>query len=331
MKMLVIALVVLTIFSSIAADTTLAHAHRHGAWAQEHICVVDQDGTPVANARLYGGLTTGAGMDDYALIKGTTDTSGQFLIVGKCTDFMRCNIAKEGYYASEFHVSYIDTKMIPAVKDGKWQPYGSWHTVVLRQIVNPQPMVCRNALNSIAIPEHNVWLGFDFEQYDFVSPHGRGKSNDVLLRFDIDRPSKDEHHVTMHVSFTNQPHAGAYRLKKDMASELETVYEADTNGCFRQSLVYRFRRTKGSPPAYDRLNGDEYLVFRTRTRIDKDGNLVSAHYGVICGEWNFVGPAGFRIDRFVFNPRPNDANLEDAGNANYSRMRMRQRMEQEAR
>jgi len=329
MKMVAFALSVLPAISVMAANDTIAYAHRHGARVQETICVVDQDGKPVANAQLYGGLTTGDDKDDYAIIKGVTDTNGQFLVVGKCTDFMRCQASKPGYYASEFRVSYLDTHAVPAVKDGRWQPYGNRHTIVLKQMVNPQPMLCRDALNSIAIPKHNAWLGFDFEQYDFVSPYGNGKSNDVLLRFDLNRPSNDEYYMTMKVSFTNQPYAGAYKLKKDAGSELKIVYEANTNGCFNQNFIYRFQRGKDTSPIYDRLQDDEYLVFRTRTCVDKDGNLISAHYGVICGEWNFAGPTGFRIDKFMFNPRPNDINLEDVGNADYSRERMRQRVEQQ--
>lgn len=242
---------------------------------------------------------------------------------------MRCQVSKSGYYAAELRVSYLDTKAVPAVKDGKWQPYGNKHIVVLKQMLNPQYMVCQDALTSITIPKYDYWLGFDFERYDFVSPYGKGNTSDVLLRFDFNRPSEDEYYMTMNVSFTNQPYAGAYKLQIDKESELKTAYEANTNECFEQSFVYRFQRREGSSPVYDRLQCDEYLVYRTRTRVDRDGNLVSAQYGLICGEWNFAGPTGFRIDKFMFNPRPNDINLEDVGNANYSRERMRQRMEQQ--
>lgn len=240
MKMLTFAFSMVPAVSAVATDATLAYAHRHGARVQETICVVDQDGKPVVNAQLYGGLTTGDDKDDYAIIKGVTDTNGQFLVVGKCTDFMRCQVSKTGYYASEFRVSYLDTRAVPAVKDGKWQPYGNRHTIVLKQMVNPQPMVCCDALNSIAIPKHNAWLGFDFEQYDFLTPYGNGKSNDVLLRFDLNRPSKDEYDMTMKVSFTNQPYAGAYKLKKDAGAELKIVYEANTNGVSIKTLFTDF-------------------------------------------------------------------------------------------
>ena len=316
--------------SSLCIGTMASYKARlYGAQAKESLRVIDQNGRPVASARVFGGLQTGDGYNDFVPIRGMTDTNGEYVIQGRCTNRIRCDITKTGYYASEFLVkNYRDTHR---VENGKWYPYGCRRTIVLKQILNPQPMVCRNALNSIAIPKHNVWLGFDFEQYDFVAPYGNGKSDDVLLRFDLDRPSQDEYYMTMHVSFTNQPYAGAYKLKTDMGSELKIAYEANTNGCFNQDMVYRFQRGKNSSPVYDMLQDDEYLVFRTRTRVDKDGNLISAHYGAICGEWNFAGPSGFRIDKFIFNPRPNDVNLEDVETADYSRMGLKQRMERQRR
>ena len=321
-------MVVFALYAS-AQDLALCRAREHGALAMECLRVVDPAGLPVAGAKVWGGLQTGGNLGDFTPISGVTDTNGEYVIQGRCTNRIRCDITKDGYYASEFLVkNYRDTHR---VENGKWYPYGCRRTIVLKKILNPQPMICRNALNSIAIPKHHVWLGFDFEQYDFVAPYGNGKLDDVLLRFDLNRPSQDEYYMTMYVSFTNQPYAGAYKLKTDMGSELKIVYEANTNGCFNQGIVYRFQRGKNSPPIYDRLQDDEYLVFRTRTRVDKDGNLISAHYGAICGEWNFAGPSGFRIDKFIFNPRPNDANLEDVETADYSRMGLKQRMERQMR
>ena len=54
MKRLVFALSALTAISAMAADDTIAYAHRHGARVREIICVVDQIGKPVANAQLRG-------------------------------------------------------------------------------------------------------------------------------------------------------------------------------------------------------------------------------------------------------------------------------------
>ena len=69
-----------------------------------------------------------------------------------------------------------------------------------------------------------------------------------------------------------------------------------------------------------------YLVIRTRTKVDANGNLVSAHYGKIYGLWEFFG--SMRASRIQFNSKPNDPNLEDVDAARYSRMLIRQTEEQ---
>jgi hypothetical protein len=51
------------------------------------------------------------------------------------------------------------------------------------------------------------------------------------------------------------------------------------------------------------------MIFRTRTRVDEDGNLISAHYGKIYGLWEFS--TMIRVKDMFFNPNPNDTNLED--------------------
>lgn len=48
-----------------AEELTLAKARRYGAQAKECLLVVDQDGMPVADARIWGGLQTGDGYKDF--------------------------------------------------------------------------------------------------------------------------------------------------------------------------------------------------------------------------------------------------------------------------
>lgn len=310
-----------------AVDHTRADGYRHGARIRERLCVVDQDGRPVANASLYIGMSKGSGRDDCSTINGTTDTNGEFVVEGRCTNFLRCQVSKRDYYTTEFRLSYLETKAIPAVKDGKWQPYDTQRRIVLKKIVAPSEMSLHNALTTVRIPKYDAWLAFDFERYDFVAPFGNGSHEDVLLWFDMRKPSPSEFHMMMRVSFTNQVYAGVYKMKKDSFSEMDTTYRADTNQCYKQEMVFEYRRGKCMPPVYDRLQKDEYLVFRTRTVVAENGKLISAHYGLICGEWNFVGPIGLRTERLLFNSRENDTNLEDGNLASYSRMCFKQREE----
>ena len=116
--------------------------------------------------------------------------------------------------------------------------------------------------------------------------------------------------MKMDVSFTNMPYAGAYLMKKDLFSDFKNVYHANINASYRQMFTYSFDRYPQKRSIVSELREDEYLVFRTRTKVDERGCLVSANYGVLYGPWSFVGPRGMNIPYLVFNPTPNDTNLE---------------------
>lgn len=304
----------------------LYNAITHGALVMEHIRVVDQDGLPVESAKIWGGLQTGDGYNDYASVDGYTNTNGEFMVKGKCTNFLSLRITKDGYYKTDFRFSYRATLANPKVKDGKWQPYDSRRTIILKKIIDPQPMIFQNGRTSFKVPAYEEWVEFDCEKFDFVAPYGKGAAKDMLLRFTLKNPTPDDYHMTMEVSFTNNPYAGAYELDRTKMSEFESVYHADTNAVYRQYFVYRFDQSPVKTPEYTtQLKSDKYLVFRTRTKVDAEGQLVSSHYGKIYGDWSFVGPGGMSMAQFVFNPRPNDTNLEDEYTAEYSRKCQRQR------
>ena len=57
------------------------------------------------------------------------------------------------------------------------------------------------------------------------------------------------------------------------------------------------------------LPDDEYLVFRTRTATNQLGQVMSANYGRIGEKPNLA--IGLSMKAW-FNPKANDANLEDA-------------------
>ena len=204
------------------------------------------------------------------------------------------------------------------------------NTQLCSKKLSPRRAAFHDERTSFKVPVYDEWIGFDCEKYDFVSPYGQGVKDDMLLRFALNNPNVDDYHMTMEVSFTNNLYAGAYEMERTKTSEFESVYHADTNAVYRQSFRYRFDQSPVKVPEYTtQLNSDRYLVFRTRTKVDSEGRLVSAMYGKIYGNWNFVGPGGMSMSQFVFNPRPNDTNLEDEHTVEYSRKCQRQREENE--
>ena len=73
---------------------------------------------------------------------------------------------------------------------------------------------------------------------------------------------------------------------------------------YKNKLTFLIDRTPGKR-LRETLAQDEYLIFRVRTKIDNDGNIISANYGKIYGPIQFGG--GRPTDRpitftYYFNP-----------------------------
>ena len=326
MKTKMILVVTLIPFIVNGYDRTKIEGNIHGAKAKECFRVIDQEGNPVVGANFRGAFVLDS-WDDYQLVEGNSNTNGEFVLQGRAKDRLHYQITKDGYYATSGDVLYLCTKADPAVVEGKWQPFGEKRTVVLKRILNPIPIDRRGAVRDFPVPAYDVWLGFDFERVAFVAPHGEGKVADVLMRFALYKPSDVEYHMTMELSFTNHPYAGAYLMKKDSYSEMESVYVADTNAVYDSYFKYSFDRLPGKIPVRTRLSSEEYLVFRTRTEVDEKGRLVSVNYGKLHGELHFVGPRGLSFGQLAFNLKPNDPNLEDAETARRSMESRRMELE----
>ena len=222
------------------------------------------------------------------------------------------SITKENYYqtSSEYDFARKEPGYTPTVNKGKWQPYGLEYTVMIKRIyaATAKPF----SFGYITVPAFGQWMGFDLEIFDLCPPYGKGIHKDVLLRYVFDRDPivRGKTYASMEMSFTNNPHAGAYILKKDGWSDFQSCYVADTNNTFSiKSFKYESSRTREEIFKNEDFPEDSYIVFRTRTSVDRDGNLISAHYGKIYGGWDY--PRQLHFGGTLFNSIPNDPNLED--------------------
>ena len=306
-----------------ATDVSRARGYAYGAKAKEVFCVVDQDGAPVAEARIYGCFVGGPD------VNGFTDKNGVYVAKGRCKDWLSYSFSKEGYYETQGAVRYLDTTSFPAVVSGKWQPYGGSHKIILKQIKNPQKMISqdlsdRKFFGRYTCPTLGKWLGFDFARKDWVRPFGEGECSDVLLRFM--RDDSKNFYCSMEVSFTNSPYAGAYIMGQDSFSEFKTAYSVDTNKTFKSYYLFDYENTPlGRHDNILRL--DQYMVFRIRTKVDEEGRLISAQYGRIMGRWGYFEGDMVMADE-ILNPKPNDLNLEDAETARKAALSYKQFLEQ---
>lgn len=284
---------------------------RNGADAKVRYRVIDSEGSSIDNGEITVFYRT-----DYPKLKKwsvnlLTDTNGCFVAEGHLNQRIGIRAFKEGYYYSWDSVELRETKSAPAIVDGKWQPYGESRTIVLKPQRNPIEMPGIEKYGDIAIPQFNSWMAFDLEKMTWLPPNGDGEYADVLLRFTLEegRNKYWDYRATMEMSFTNSAYAGAYVRNKDQSSELKCGYAVDTNQTFATYFKYSIDGGSADGQSGSRLNDDLFMVFRTRTKTDDRGRLVSAHYGKILGDVSFKKV--LRVMSSSFNTTPNDINLED--------------------
>ena len=325
----------LEIFSFIFPVTTFVNVVvAGGKLVSPEMCIsyriIDDDGSPVSDVSCRGWIREFDAKDGGHSYFLKSDTNGLVTISGKCSVSFTAFFTKEGYYMTRFEPCLDEDGLGSAIFDGKWQPYGETRTVMLKRILQPHEMYVPEMPPQRKIRIYDKWLDFDLENGDFLPPMGNGRNADMLVRFKLKGQMPYDWSIKMDVSFTNHPCAGAYVLKKDVWSDMKSVYFADTNALYLTDFSFQYAREKGSRrPVVEKLGEDEYLVFRTRTKVDHDGRLISARYGKLYGPWNFEDAGGSQIQKVFLNKADNDANLEDAETARRARLSYRQRQELE--
>ncbi|MCQ2403261.1 MAG: hypothetical protein MJ202_06000 [Lentisphaeria bacterium] len=309
------------LFVSMKAEAYGLLFYLFGAEAKICVTVVDADGKPVENAltlatyRQYNwGLVNN--------VERLADANGYAELVGRCDDLgASVHITKEGYYKTMERKAFVQIGGDIKVQGGKWQPYGAHRTYVLKEIRNPVPMVVFWPLN-MRPPELCKEFGYDLEYGDYVKPYGDGEVADFFVKFEWDEDDKRKI-KTMTMTFPNALD-GAYICSYYEPSELKSPYRADEEAQYLKEFVFSKTREKDPKEGYWRIVSEEQLaedrglILRTRTKVDANGTLVSAHYSKIYGRFAIDGqsPETMGIVGGVttyFNPVENDTNLECDG------------------
>ncbi len=282
-----------------------------GAQAEMVIHVVDDMGQAVSNANIevYFGLSVREGKT----VKGWSDSLGKFRATGKTTGEVYVNVTKMGFYESAEKVElFADEKR--EVLHGQWMPKEICTNVILRSIGKPIELITSPLSKDYQIDGKREWLGFDLERMDWVSPKGIGKTVDFEVQYESDgKRLLDYTGSELHVRFV-RPFDGVYRRGLNKVSRLRTDPVADTNALYESGLDFYIKKTQDKKWETNKLSKDEFLVLRTRSRTDGNGNFIGAHYSMIMGDWTFgwswqsFGCMGFRS---YFNPTFNDPNLEE--------------------
>ena len=290
------------------AEDKMKHARRYGAEAHIVLRCVDQDKHSVSNAHVSAGLYPDGSFENALCFNSYTDTNGVFEMKGKTNGEVTYEVKKNGYY-NTLEQKFLFKLPDVSVSHSRWQPYGMTNTVVLKRMINPVAMCVKRERDRIKPPVKDEHIGFDFEKGDWVSPHGKGIVADINMKYGYEAGKIPVLHYRGSVSFSfPNPLDGAYAMKKEPFSALVSVYRADTNAVYQREWTFTYDRLSGVRKEDTRFPESDYLVLRTRSKTDEDGNLVSAHYAKIYGPIS-AGGGGIYLS-FHFNPNENDSNLE---------------------
>lgn len=305
-------------------DPEYLDARKTGALAKLEIHVVDALGNPVPDAQVsvFWGMNFRV---DGHYVEGSADANGVFMSEGKtCGDEIVINVSKQGYYSSTKNLCFAKIGAERDVKGGKWLPFGETESVILQAIVNPANLVTMDKLIDVA--HTNQWLGFDMQKMDFVRPVGAGKLADWEIMVNWDGlPAWESRHCSVMLRFSPAQNGGNY-VGNVAESEFPYPLEAVPNLPFAERDVWIVERDEDIHAGKRPFAKDASLVTRTRCVLDENGEVKTANYG--CIRRMKIGPSrrGVALLRlsYVFNPTPNDTNLEDLETAEKSRTFHRQ-------
>lgn len=229
-------------------------------------------------------------------IHGLTDTNGLVQLVHENTGSIGLGFrtTKPGYYPATKGHQFADYRQ---EEPAKWNPT---ITLLLKRIVNPIPMYAKR-LNT-HVPTLDKATAFDLSAGDWVAPYGKGVKSDINFTAHFDKRRGGESDFTLTVSFPN-PGDGIQEFAisdAEKGSDLRSPHEAPAAG-YQPQWMQTDNRKPGSPIETNRDPNRNYF-FRVRTVLDEKGDVKSANYGKIYGD--------FMQFQYFLNPTPNDRNVE---------------------
>lgn len=281
------------------------------ALADVRLRIVDDRGNPVEGATVtavfYIGITKTTGL--------TSETGADGIVEAKypCNGEFKVWARKNGYYDTLLKTTaFITLAREEATKTRKWSNGTVDLPVVLKKRRNPADLILHGGIfQELNYPATNIVMGLDLQRFDWCPPYGKGKYDDLQVKYDFWRSPTNWFQVYSHLEITmTNCLDGVYLASTDDFSKMNRCYGADTNAVYKKSLEYVYDRKTGNVVRDSGMPRDEYMVFRTRTKVNDKGELVSANYGLIFEKSEYSPKLSMRI---AFNPEPNDTNLEYEG------------------
>ncbi len=268
------------------------------------LSIVDDNNQPVPGAEatiIYSVVPPPGQVVAGAQAKGLTDSNGVFTASHRDGSLnLVFRVQKEGYYSTTmtYEIGLLGQPINPA----KLKPV---LTLVLKKIGHPIPMYAKR--EETKIQKENEPVGYDLMAGDWVAPHGKGKIADMLFTVHRKIESERKYNADLKVTFPSTGDGIAIApAEPDTGSVFKTPRTAAESG-YESDRTWRYSSTAGP----DFVSG---YFLRVRTVLDEKGNVKSALYGKIHGDFRFYAGtkaprAGMGFDYYL-NPTPNDRNVE---------------------
>jgi len=258
--------------------------------------IVDETGQPIQGAEatvFYDRMAMPDKSIDPGKISGLTDAAGVFMASHHDKTYgLRFRVQKDGFYSTDwtedFHRVFSPEKLNLNLN------------LMLKKIAKPIAMYAKWVNENP--PFLGQPIGYDLMVGDWVVPNRKGVNADIIFQKESYRKSGADYEYKVKVTF---PKSGdgiqIYNVTDaEKGSDLRSPHEAPVDGY--QPVLEKERSAHPGQPTKNDDDPNRIYLFRVRTALDVNGNVVSAHYGKIYGD--------FMQFTYYLNPTPNDRNIE---------------------
>ena len=211
----------------------------------------------------------------------------------------RCSVNFPGYYSDWGECKFTGSLM------GLWQPWNQEVDVVPQKIGVQAPMYA-GWITLKQFPEVNKPLGFDLMVGDWVAPYGKGNTSDFIYDLEIAQPTWITNSFRntpeflrdwkLVVTFPNDgdgiqpfvalPHGLRSPRQAPIGGFEPTLVQHEYQEPYEEVTKYGGQeRRQTHVRLHQGFQPDRNYFFRVRTKKDENGNIISALYGKVYGDF----------------------------------------------
>ncbi|MBI5382386.1 MAG: carboxypeptidase regulatory-like domain-containing protein [Opitutae bacterium] len=249
--------------------------------------VHDPDGRPVEGATVTLSFTYYRGKESTGQsVRQETAKDGFAMVSGTAEAEYRIRTEKSGYYRTIGPVRYLDTEV-----GLKKYATGTQAVDIELRPIRDQVVGIHKGIEKLRIPALDKPFGFDLEVGDWVTPDGRGKIADLIFKLDGYFNSPDDYSFKLNAILPGSGdglQAVQVEPLPERGSAFQLPYEAPLTG-YHSSHIWERSHIGKERTSSGEWKGGTVFLFRIRTVLDSNGNVVRALYGYMDGNVDYRG------------------------------------------